>query len=97
MGQGSLEHKALVMKWLSDEDTKISIANGGSVKPNGGDSYAWLSSLDLLVAGNNIQVKYLSSWISKDIHGKGQGNDEYRLEGQKVNVLGRNHTELDVQ
>ncbi|HWY35708.1 MAG TPA: hypothetical protein VNX68_13770, partial [Nitrosopumilaceae archaeon] len=31
--QNSQQHQDLVLKWFKDEDTKMSIANGGSVKP----------------------------------------------------------------
>ena len=95
--QDSPQHKSLVQKWFKDEDTKNSIANGGNAKPDGEDSYSWLSSLSFFVNGKDVKVKYTSSWISKDIHGKGQGDDTYRMEENEVKVINRNHTELDVQ
>ena len=96
-GQDSPEHKNLVEKWLKDEDTKTSIAHGGNAKPDGGDPYSWLSSLRILIKDKEVKIKYTSSWISKDIPGKGVGDDNYRIEGNEIKVISRNHTELDVQ
>ncbi len=97
LSQNSDAHKNLVLKWLKDEETKLSIANGGNVKPNGNESYSWLSNLHIYQDKEYVQVKYLSSWISNELHGKGQGTDEYKISENQIQVIKRNHTELDIQ
>lgn len=96
--QNSKEQQELVKKYFNDSETRDLVKQGGTVTPNGSENLSWFESLRFIKDGTSrLEVLYISNWVTKDMHGKGKGTDEYELEKENVKVVSRNHEELDIQ
>ncbi len=93
--QNSKAHKALVLKWFTDEETIQLAKEGGRVTPTGTKNMAWFEELNLVKKGTDlIMVKYMSAWKTETLEGKGRGTDDYQFEANKIKVIGRQHEDL---
>lgn len=93
--QNSKEHKALVQKWFTDDETLQLAKEGGRITPNGTKNMAWYEELKLVKKGTDlIVVRYNSAWKTENQEGKGRGTDEYQLGEKQIKVIGRSHEDI---
>jgi len=93
--QNSKEHKALVTKWFTDEETAQLVKEGGRITPPGAKNLCWYEEIKLVRKGSDLfVVRYGSAWKTDKMEGKGRGTDEYQLEEGRIKVIGRNHEDL---
>lgn len=93
--QNSAEHKKLVLKWFTDEETKQLAKEGGRATPDKAENTAWYEELKMVKkAGSLVTIRYLSVWKTKLQEGKGRGTDEYEFEPNRIKVIGRLHEDI---
>ena len=92
--QNSKEHKKLVEKWFTDDETKQLAKEGGRITPNGSKNMGWFEELKIAKKGDLITVRYASAWSTPTSSGKGKGTDEYQFEPNRIKVIGRLHEDL---
>lgn len=91
--QTSKEHRELVLKWFTDDETmQLAKENGKSrITPD----ISWYEEIKLVKKNAGlIIVRYISDWKIKEQEGKGRGTDEYQLEDKRVKVIGRQHEDI---
>jgi hypothetical protein len=91
--QNSKEHKALVLKWFTDDETVQLAKEGGidRIKPQ----TSWYEEIKLVKKESGlIVVRYLSRWKTTGMEGKGVGTDEYQFEANRIKVIGRQHEDI---
>ena len=92
--QNSKEHKALVLKWFTDEET-LQMVKESKITANGSKSMSWFEEINLIKKGADLmQVRYASAWKTDKLEGKGKGSDEYQFTAEKIKVIGRQHEDL---
>ncbi len=93
--QNSKEHKALVNKWFTDEETAGLVKEGGRITPKNAKNTSWFEEIKIVKKGTDlIIVAYKSAWKTDKMEGQGRGTDEYQFETARIKVIGRNHEDL---
>lgn len=92
--QNSKDHKKLVLKWFTDDETMQLAKEGGRITPNDSKSKSWYEEIKITKKGALVTVNYQSGWTTPAMNGKGKGTDDYEFEPTRIKVIGRVHEDI---